>query len=102
MPIPFVQAALGGEIEVPTLDGKVPLRIPEGTQSGKTFHLPGKGLPPLGGRARGDQVVQIFVEVPTRLTDRQRELLQNFASESGTEVSPVTKGFIEKLRDLFG
>jgi molecular chaperone DnaJ len=102
VPIPFVQAALGGEIEVPTLEGRVPLRIPEGTQSGKTFHLPGKGLPPLGGRARGDQVVQIFVEVPTKLTERQRELLQNFASESGTDVSPVTRGFIEKLRDLFG
>src|SRR5690606_21085431 len=89
VPIPFVQAALGGEIEVPTLEGKVSLRIPEGTQSGKTFQLPGKGLPPLGGRTRGDQVVQIFVEVPTRLTGRQRELLETFASESGTEVSPV-------------
>lgn len=102
VPIPFVQAVLGGEIEVPTLDGKVPLRIPEGTQSGKTFRLPGKGLPALGNRTRGDQIVQIFVEVPTKLTDRQRQLLEQFARESGTDVSPVTKGFVEKLRDLFG
>jgi molecular chaperone DnaJ len=102
VPVSFVQAALGAEIEVPTLDGKVPLRIPEGTQSGKTFRLAGKGLPALGGRSRGEQVVQIFVEVPTKLTDRQRELLEQFASESGTEVSPFTKSFVEKLRDLFG
>jgi molecular chaperone DnaJ len=102
VPIPFVQAALGGEIEVPTLEGRMPLRVPEGTQSGKQFRLAGKGLTALGGRARGDQIVQIFVEVPTKLTDRQRELLQQFAEETGTEVSPLHKSFLEKLRDLFG
>jgi molecular chaperone DnaJ len=102
VPVRFVQAALGAEVEVPTLEGKVTLRIPEGTQSGKVLRLAGKGLPSLGGRARGDQLVQIFVEVPTRLTDRQRELLEQFAHESGAEVSPVTRGFLEKLRDFFG
>lgn len=102
VPIPFVHAALGGEVEVPTLDGKMTLRIPEGTQSGKTFRLAGNGLPALGGRARGDQIVQIFVEVPSKLTARQRELLEQFAQESGTEVSPVTKSFVEKLKDLLG
>jgi molecular chaperone DnaJ len=102
VPIPFAQAALGGEIEVPTLEGKVPLRIPEGTQSGKNFRLPGKGMPSLASRTRGDQIVQIFVEVPTKLTDRQRELLEEFARDSGTEVSPVTKGFLDKLRDFLG
>lgn len=102
VPIPFVQAALGSEIEVPTLDGKESLRVPEGTQSGKTFRLPGKGLPSLGSRTRGDQIVQIFVEVPTKLTDRQRDLLEQFAQDSGTEVSPVTKGFLDKLRDFLG
>jgi molecular chaperone DnaJ len=102
VPIPFVQAALGGEIEVPTLDGKTPLRIPEGTQSGKTFRFPGRGLPALGGRTRGDQIVQIFVEVPSKLTDRQRELLEEFARAGGTEVSPVSKSFVEKLKDLLG
>ena len=102
VPIPFVQAALGAEIEVPTLDGKETLRVPEGTQSGKTFRLHGKGLPSLGSRTRGDQIVQIFVEVPTKLTDRQRDLLEQFAGDSGTEVSPVTKGFLDKLRDFLG
>ena len=102
VPIAFVQAALGSEIEVPTLEGKELLRIPEGTQSGKTFRLPGKGLPSLGSRARGDQIVQIFVEVPSKLTERQRELLEHFARETGTEVSPVTKGFLDKLRDFLG
>jgi len=102
VPIPFVQAALGAEIEVPTLEGKVVLRVAEGTQSGKLLRLRGKGLPSLSGGARGDQLVRIFVEVPSRLTARQRELLEGFAAETSTEVSPVTKGFLDKLRDLFG
>jgi molecular chaperone DnaJ len=101
VPIPFAQAALGAEIDVPTLEGKVKLRIPEGTQSGKVLRLRGKGLYTLRSSGRGDQLVRIFVEVPTRLTDRQRDLLEQFAQESGTEVSPVTRGFLEKLKDLF-
>jgi len=101
VPIPFVHAALGTEIEVPTLEGKVSLRIPEGTQSGKVLRLRGKGLPALGSSQRGDQLVRVFVEVPTKLTPRQRALLEQFAEETGTEVSPVTRGFLEKLRDLF-
>ena len=102
VPMSYVMAALGGEVEVPTLDGKMTLRVPEGTQSGKTFRLPGKGLPQLGGRARGDQIVQIFVEVPSKLTGRQRELLEQFGRETGTDVSPVTKSFVGKLKDLLG
>lgn len=101
VPVSFVQAALGAEIEVPTLEGKIPMRVPEGTQSGRVLRLAGKGLPALGRRGRGDVLVQIFVEVPTKLTDRQRELLEQFAEESGTEVSPVTRSFVEKLRDFF-
>lgn len=101
VPVTFVQAALGAEIEVPTLEGKVALRVPEGTQSGRVLRLAGKGLPALGRRGRGDLLAEIFVEVPTKLTPRQRELLEQFAEESGTEVSPVTKGFVEKLRDFF-
>lgn len=101
VPISFVQAALGTEIDVPTVEGRVKLRIPEGTQAGKVLRLRGKGLPALGSSARGDQLVRIFVEVPTKLTDRQRELLEQFAEESGSDVSPVTRGFLEKLRDLF-
>jgi molecular chaperone DnaJ len=101
VPIPFVNAALGGDVEVPTLEGRVTMRIPEGTQSGKMLRLRGKGLPSVGSSSRGDQLVHIFVEVPTRLTERQRELLLEFAEENGHEVSPVTRGFLDKLRDLF-
>jgi molecular chaperone DnaJ len=101
VPIPFVHAALGTEVEVPTLEGKVKLRIPEGTQPGKVLRLRGKGVPSLGGSQRGDQLVHVFVEVPTKLTEKQRALLEQFAEESGTDVSPVTRGFLEKLRDLF-
>jgi molecular chaperone DnaJ len=109
VPIPFTQAALGAEIEVPTLDGRVKLQIPEGTQSGRLLRLKGKGLPPLQPRldpeqlekVRGDLYVRVFVEVPTKLNGRQRELLEEFASISGTEVSPTTKGFVDKLRDFF-
>ena len=109
VPVPFVQAALGAEVEVPTLDGKVSLQIPEGTQSGRVLRLRGKGLPPLQPRMdpeqlkrmRGDLYVRVFVEVPTKLNARQRELLEEFAEQSGHEVSPATKGFMEKIRDFF-
>lgn len=109
VPVAFVQAVLGGEVDVPTLDGKVKLAIPEGTQSGRVLRLRGKGLPPLQPRLdpaqlkkmRGDLYVRVFVEVPTKLNARQRELLEEFAAQSGHEVSPTTKGFVEKLRDLF-
>ena len=101
VPISFTQATLGTEVEVPTLEGKVKLKIPEGTQTGKVLRLRGKGLPSLRSTARGDQLLHIFAEVPTRLSKRQRELIEQFAAEGGEEVSPVTRGFIEKLRDLF-
>jgi molecular chaperone DnaJ len=101
VPVSFVQAALGDEVEVPTLEGKVKIRIPEGTQTGKILRLRGKGVPSLRSSARGDQLLHIFVEVPQRLSKRQRELLEEFARESGTDVSPVTRGFLEKLKDLF-
>ena len=109
VPVPFVVAALGGEIEVPSLEGKVSMSLPESTQSGRVMRLRGKGLPPLQPRAdaaqlerqRGDIYVKIFVEVPARLTRRQRELLEEFAEASGTEASPVTKGFMDKLREFF-
>ena len=101
VPVAFVQAALGAEIEVPTLEGVVRLKVPEGTQSGKVMRLRGKGLPSVRSSTRGDQLVHIFVEVPTRLTSKQRELLERFAEETGANTSPVTKSFLDKLRERF-
>ncbi len=98
VPISFPQAALGAEIEVPTIDGAHKLKIPAGTPSGKVFHIKGKGVQKLGGTSRGDQVVRVYVDVPKNLTQRQRELLEEFARLSGDEVN---KSFREKLKNLF-
>jgi len=83
MPISIVQAALGAEVEVPTLDGKVKYSIPEGTQTGTVFRLRGKGIPNLRGGGRGDQYVTVKVEVPTNLTGEQKDLLRKFAETLG-------------------
>lgn len=98
VPISFVQATLGGEIEVPTMDGNVTVRIPSGTPSGRVFHLRGKGIPKLGGYGKGDQYVTVFIDVPKKLTARQKELLREFAEISGDDIS---KGFMEKIKDIF-
>ncbi|MEJ2695385.1 MAG: molecular chaperone DnaJ [Candidatus Sulfobium sp.] len=98
IPISFPQAALGGETEVPTLDGASHLKIPAGTPSGKIFYIKGKGAPRVGGHQRGNQAVRVHVEVPKKLNARQRELLEEFAAINGDEVS---KTFKEKLKDLF-
>ena len=99
----FTQVALGAEVEVPTLDGKGKLRVPAGTQPGATLRIKGKGIPRRTGLGRGDQRVEIAVEVPTSLTARQRELLEAFANEVGAEpASPAPKGFVDKVRDWFG
>ncbi|MBP1758199.1 MAG: Chaperone protein DnaJ, partial [Firmicutes bacterium] len=81
--ISFLQAALGAEIEIPTLDGKVKYTIPEGTQTGTTFRLREKGVPHLNGRGRGDQLVTVKVEVPQNLTPSQREALRHFGISMG-------------------
>jgi len=75
--------------------------VPAGTQSGKVFKLPGKGIPVLQGYGRGDQLVVVRVETPTRLTPRQRELLEEFAREGGEDVNPMGKGFFDKVKELF-
>lgn len=98
VPVSFPQAALGAEIEVPTLDGSHKLKIPSGTPSGRMFHIKGKGVQKLGGSHRGDQIVRIYVDVPKNLTHRQRELLEEFAQLTGDEVN---KSFKEKIKDLF-
>jgi molecular chaperone DnaJ len=87
---------------VPTLDGKVKMKIPSGTQSGKVFRLRGKGIPHLNGYQRGDQHVRVTVEVPEKLSRKQRELLEQFASISGEDTNPISKSFFAKVRELFG
>ena len=102
MPITVAQAALGATVEVPTLDGPHKLKIPAGTQPGKVFRLRGRGIAPLGGGTRGDQHVQIQVEIPTRLTKEQRELLERFAALSGEETHPVSSRFWSKVSEILG
>lgn len=102
VPISFVQAALGAEIDVPTLDGKVKMKAPAGSQSGKIFRLKGKGIRDVQGYHQGDQLVRVVVETPTHLTSRQKELLKEFAALGGEEINPLSKGFFEKVKQLFG
>ena len=102
VPISFVQAALGASVEVPTIDGKVELKVPAGIQSGTVQRIKEKGIPFLRGDGRGDEFVTIKVLTPQNLTDRQRKLLQEF--ESGVDdnkVHPEKKNFIDKLKDFF-
>ncbi len=101
VPITFTHAALGGEVDVPTLDGRGKLRVPAGTQPGTVLRIKGKGIPHRGGLGRGDQRVEVTIEVPTSLTERQRQLLGELAKELGEDVQPQRKSFVEKLRDLF-
>lgn len=99
-PISFTQAALGDEIEVPTLDGKVKYKIPEGTQTGTIFRLKGKGIPYMKHGGRGDQKVRVKVEVPRKLTEKQKELLRAYAQECGDYVTEESKGFWGKIKDV--
>ena len=102
VPISFVQAILGDEIEVPTLEGKVKFRVEEGTQSGMIFRLRNKGIPHLRGNTRGDQHVKVKVVTPKNLSEKQRELLKEFARISGEDINPEQKGFFKKMKDAFG
>ncbi len=101
VPISFAQAALGAEIEVPTLNGKVRMKVPAGTQSGKIFRIRAKGMPDLHGYGRGDELVKVAIETPTGLNARQKKLLEGFAKECGENVNPISRSFIEKLKKLF-
>jgi molecular chaperone DnaJ len=102
VPVTFVQASLGAEVEVPTLDGKGKLRIPAGTQSGAVLRIRGKGVPHKVVGGRGDQLVEVSVEVPERLSPKARELIEQLGQEMGTDHQPLRRTFMEKLRDLFG
>lgn len=99
IPITFTQAALGGRIVVPTLESKEELEIPPGTQHGEVFKLKGKGLPDLRSRRAGDELIQVLVEVPRKLTDKQRQILREFAATEDVALMPQRKSFLEKLKE---
>ena len=101
VPVSFAQAALGSEIEVPTIEGPAKLKIPAGTQSGKVFRMPGKGIASVHTGKRGDERVVITLETPTKLNKRQKELLQEFAEISGEETTPLRKNFFSKVKEIF-
>ncbi|MGH7416571.1 MAG: DnaJ C-terminal domain-containing protein, partial [Candidatus Rokuibacteriota bacterium] len=102
LPLTFPQVALGDEVEVPVLDGAAKLKIPAGTQPGQRLVLKGKGMPYLRGRGRGDAVYEIVVEVPTQLTTRQRELLEEYRGANDGDSSPRVSKFLERMKQLFG
>ncbi len=97
IPISFTQAVLGDEIDVPTIDGEATLKIPSGTQSETTFRLKGRGIPHLRGGGAGDEMIKVKVEVPTRISSRQRELLEEFKTLSDNP----QKGFFDKIKRMF-
>jgi molecular chaperone DnaJ len=101
IPISFVKAALGGEISVPTLEGKAMVKIPAGTQSGKVFRLRSKGVPNVHGRGQGDLNVRILVEVPKSLTSEQRKKLEEFSAVCDSKTNPEETSFFEKAKKFF-
>ncbi len=101
IPITFSQAALGTELEVPTLKNKARVKIPAGTQSGQVFRLRGLGFKRLRDKSEGDQIVQVIVETPKKLTQRQEELFRELAALDETYVSPQRKGFMDRWKDYF-
>jgi molecular chaperone DnaJ len=102
VPISFVQAALGAEIKVPTLDGEHTLKISEGVQSGTAFRIRGKGVPVLNGHGKGDLFVEVRVQTPTKVNKRQRELLQELEGTLRIENRPQRRSLLGKMKDIFG
>ncbi len=100
--INVAQAVLGAEVDVPTVDGSSKLKIPAGTQPGKVFTLKARGVPHLRKSGRGDQMVLINVDIPSKLTKEQRELFEKLAATLGTTVKPKEKGFLDWLNDAIG
>ena len=103
VPISMTTAALGGQVDVPTLEGATTrVKIPEGTESGKQFRLKGKGMPVLRSKVTGDLFIQVDVETPKNLNARQRQLLEDFEKESRKDTSPESHGFFARVKDFFG
>jgi molecular chaperone DnaJ len=100
MPISFTQAALGAEVQVPTLDGNKPLTIPRGTQHGQAFRIDGAGLPNLRSGRRGDMGVIVGIEVPRKLTAKQEQLLRDYAVTEEKAVLPESESFWKKVKDF--
>jgi molecular chaperone DnaJ len=101
VPVSFTQAVLGAQIEIPTISGRTTLKIHPGTQTGAEFRIRGKGFPNVRGFGHGDLLARIFVEVPTHLSAKQRDLLEQFAKLESSEGSPLVQGFWEKVKALF-
>ncbi len=102
VPISMITASLGGQIDVPTLDGTMTrVKVPEGTETAKQFRLKGKGMPVLRSKQQGDMYIQVDVETPKNLTKRQRELLEEFEKESHKDTSPESSGFFAKMKVFF-
>jgi len=102
VPISMTTAALGGQVDVPTISGEMTrVRVPDGTESGKQFRLKGKGMPVLRSKTVGDMYIQVEVETPKNLTSRQRELLEAFERESHGETSPHSAGFFTRVKEFF-
>ena len=101
IPVTFAQAAMGSEVIVPTIDGKVSYNVHEGTQPGDVFKLKGRGIPHINGRGRGDQYVRVTVEVPKNLNKEQKELLKKFESVSSDKNYAKRKGFFDAIKKLF-
>jgi molecular chaperone DnaJ len=102
VPIAMTTAALGGNLDVPTVDGgRIRMPVPAGTETGKQFRLKSKGMPVLRSKVQGDMYIQVDVETPKNLSRRQRELLEQFAQESNTETNPASDGFFSKVKEFF-
>ena len=102
VPISFTLASLGGELDVPSLDGMVKVKVPAGTQSHKVLRLKGKGIARLDGYGRGDQLLRIIIETPTSLSKQQKDLLRQLDQSYNDGSQPLTRGFLSKVKELFG
>ena len=101
VPISFPQAALGVEIMVPTLEGEHKLKVPEGTQSGREIKLRGKGVPHLNSHGKGDLIVEVRVQTPSKLTRQQKELLKQLSETISIENTPASRGIFSKVKEMF-
>lgn len=101
VPVSFPQAALGDELEIETLEGVAVLKVPEGTQSGKSFRIKGKGVPHLNSNGKGDLIVEVRVQTPNKLTKKQKELLKELSETMQVENSPQSHGFMDRMKEMF-